>query len=411
MKAFDAIVIGAGPAGLSAAAELAAAGRCLVLEQGPPAPARDRRSPDDLLSGVGGAGLFSDGKHSFFPSATALWALPDAKALAAAFERSAALLRRHGVEPVAPPLLNASVAPPAKLAPGAWHPKEYPSLYVPFGERLALIETLWASGGERWSGARALEVGRAGGEFVVAVERGGAREEVRGAKLVLATGRWSPRWVRPWLEGLGASFAFRRVEFGVRVEAPSGSALFARLPGVDGKLRFVEPGVSVEVRTFCTCRDGEVVFCRADGLGAFSGRADGPPTGRSNVGLLVRTDDPTLGRDVEAHLYRAAPSSFGLDEWLARGAARLAPAFGEAGARAMWRALGRLLDVAPELRGDDVRIYAPCLEGVGDYPIDDGSLEVAPNLWVVGDAGGRFRGIVAGMVSGRYAALRAIGRG
>lgn len=407
MRAFDAVVIGAGPAGLSAAAELAAAGRCLVLERGPLAGQRDRRSPDDLLSGVGGAGLFSDGKHSFFPAATALWALPDAAALAAAFERSAALLRRHGVEPVAPP---ATAAPEAPLPPGVWQPKDYPSLYVPFGERLAMIDALWGAGGERWAHATALEAGRAGDEFVVQVDRAGVREEVRCARLVIAGGRWSPRWVRPWLEGLGASFAFRRVEFGVRIEAPAGSSLFARLPGVDGKLRFVELGAPIEARTFCTCREGEVVFGRAGGLSAFSGRADGPKTGRSSVGLLVRTADPTLGRDVEAHVYRSAPTSFGLDEWLARGAGLLAPTFGEAGALAAFRALGRLLDFAPGLRGDGARVYAPCLEGIGDYPIDDGSLEIAPGLWVAGDACGRFRGIVAGMVSGRYAALRAIGQ-
>ncbi|HEU4406074.1 MAG TPA: FAD-binding protein [Polyangiaceae bacterium] len=405
MRAFDAVVIGAGPAGLSAAAELAAGGRCLVLERGPPAGRRDRGSPDDLLSGVGGAGLFSDGKHSFFPATTALWALPDRAALAAAFERSAALLRRHGVAPVAPPVAPPAAPPPA---PGAWRPKDYPSLYVPFGERLAMIDALWAAGGERWHGATALAAGRAGAEIVVRVGRGGGHEEVRCARLVVATGRWSPRWLRPWLEGLGASFGFRRVEFGVRIEAPAGSSLFARLPGVDGKLRFVEPDAPVEARTFCTCREGEVVFGRAAGMGAFSGRADGPKTGRSNVGLLVRTDDPALGRDVEAHVYRATPAAFDLGEWLARGAGLLAPTFGEAGARAIFRAILRLLDVAPGLRAEGARVYAPCVEGVGDYPLDDGSLGVADGVWVAGDACGRFRGIVAGLVSGRYAALRAL---
>ncbi len=410
MRAFDAVVVGAGPAGLSAAAELAAAGRCLVLDRGPPAAARDRRSPDDLLSGVGGAGLFSDGKHSFFPAATALWALPDAAALAGAFERTAELLRRHGVAAPSPPAPGAAPAPAP--APGAWQAKHYPSIYVPFAERLAMIEALWAAGAERWARARVLDAGRAGDEFVLRVGReGGGVEEVRAANLVLATGRWSPRWARPWLEGLGASYGFRRVEFGVRVEAPSACPLFARLPGVDGKLRFAEPEGSAEARTFCTCRGGEVVLGRAEGMRAFSGRADGPQTGRSNVGLLVRVADPALGRDVERHAYGAAPLSFALGAWLARGPALLAPTFGAPGARALFRALERLLDFAPELADEpDAHAHAPCVEGVGDYPLDDGSLEVAPRVWVAGDAGGRFRGIVAAMVSGRYAARRLLAR-
>jgi len=33
------------------------------------------------LQGIGGAGLYSDGKLSFFPSSTELWLLPDQKAL------------------------------------------------------------------------------------------------------------------------------------------------------------------------------------------------------------------------------------------------------------------------------------------------------------------------------------------
>src|SRR5688572_23893074 len=155
MKAFDAIVIGAGPAGLSAAAELAAAGRCLVLEQGPPAPARDRRSPDDLLSGVGGAGLFSDGKHSFFPSATALWQLPDRDALGAAFDATAALLRVHGVEATPP-------AATIDAIESGWREKRYPSLYVPFAERLACIDSLWNACEDRFPDARVVDAEAAG---------------------------------------------------------------------------------------------------------------------------------------------------------------------------------------------------------------------------------------------------------
>src|SRR3954466_7761595 len=97
-RPYDAVVVGAGPAGLSAAAEMTSAGaRCLVIEQGPVHTARDRDAPEDVLAGVGGAGLFSDGKHSFFPAATELWRLPDRELLARAFEETRALLGRHGV--------------------------------------------------------------------------------------------------------------------------------------------------------------------------------------------------------------------------------------------------------------------------------------------------------------------------
>src|SRR4051812_37662909 len=147
-QTFDAIVVGAGPAGLSAAAELAREGRCLLLEQGPPARTRKRNSSRDLLRGVGGAGLFSDGKHSFFPSASELWRLSDRDALAAAFDATARLLAKYGVDAGAFPQELPSM--PEQYQ---WLRKPYPSHYVPFEKRLACIDQLWRAGGETRSDA------------------------------------------------------------------------------------------------------------------------------------------------------------------------------------------------------------------------------------------------------------------
>ena len=403
-EAFDTVVIGAGPAGLSAAAELPRSGRCLLIERGGTARRRDRASPTDLLAGVGGAGLFSDGKHSLWPSATALWALPDRAALGEAFAATADLLRQHGVDLGPLPPADAARA----VAPGAWHAKSYPSFYVPFAERLACIDALWAASGERRCGVQVVDAWREGPQIALALTSDdGTGEVIRTRDLVVATGRWSPGPTRPWLERLGATYAFVRVEFGVRVEARADNALFARLPGVDGKLVFVDADAGVELRTFCTCRDGEVVLGRADGLVGYSGRADVAPTGRSSVGLVARLTDEGRGRGVEKALHDATPVALPLRNLLAHGPEALAATFGPVGAPLIGRALRRFLDAFPELGEDaSAQIYAPCVEGAGDYALDDGSLRVAPGVWVAGDASGRFRGIVASMVSGRYAARR-----
>jgi uncharacterized protein len=390
MRAFDAVVVGAGPAGLSAAAELAAAGaRSLIVDGGLAIDARRRDDPRELLAGVGGAGLFSDGKHSFYPSATRLWALPDRDLLAGAFAATAALLARYGV--AAGPFPS---APPPVPTAGGWRAKPYPSLYVPFAERQACIAELWSACAERWTGARVIDAERVGEHSVLVIERDSAVTHVAAAHVVVATGRWSPRWIRSWLGKLDALFAFQRSELGVRLEASASHRLFSHLPGVDGKL--VLRDATSEIRTFCTCRDGEVVLGRAHGLAAYSGRADGPPTGRSNVGLVVRTTELALP------LPTAAPRSFALAEWTHAG--YLAPDLGLAAAEALWHALGRLRELV-SLDGD-LRVYTPAIEGVGDYPADDGALRGAPGVWIAGDACGRFRGIVASMVSGRYVARR-----
>lgn len=396
----DAVVVGAGPAGLSAAAGLSSRGECVLVEQGAPAGARDRRV--DLLSGVGGAGLFSDGKHSFFPSASRLWTLPDRAALARAFEETASLLRRFGVEAAPFPHVAHRVEEPRV---GGWRPKRYPSEYVSLEQRLACIDALWRASPAAWTRSRVVAAGRAGSEIVLDVERTDGTTELRTRRLVVATGRWSPRWTRPWLASLGARFAFERVEFGVRLECDASENIFDALPGVDGKILFVDPASPFEARTFCTCRDGEVIIATASGLSAWSGRADGPRTGRSNFGLLVRTSDEGLGRAIEAHLYAARPRVTSLGAARALGPAAFVDDFGAVGAGALSAALDRLVEFHPALARGDVTVYSPCIEGVGAYPLHDGALTVAPGVQVAGDLTGRFRGIVASLVSGRYCAL------
>lgn len=399
----DVVVIGAGPAGLSAAAELARTHDCLLLDQGRGHHERDRDASQDILAGIGGAGLFSDGKHSFWPSASALWTLPDQAILAAAFDRTAELLARHGV--AATPYRAHTEDDPR---PGAWHLKRYPSIYMSLPRRMAAIAELADACPQLWTDARVVAATREPDRLRLTVLRGGIHHDVHTRALVVATGRLSPRWIRPWLAPLSVNFIFRRLEFGVRIESRSTSVLFNQLEGTDPKLRLRED-TNDETRTFCVCRDGEVILGQTalpdrTTISAWSGRADGPPSGRSNLGLLVRTRDEALARATEPFLFNAAPLSLPLAD---TDLTTLTPPFGPVGAAAVVRALARLRDWCPALADDrHARVHAPCIEGVGDYPDDDGALRLTPDIWAAGDVCGRFRGIVASMVSGRYVAAR-----
>ena len=401
MRPYDAVVVGAGPAGLSAAAEIAATGgRCLVIEQGVHHGARDRAAPEEILGGVGGAGLFSDGKHSFHPAASALWALSDEARLHRAYEAVARLLVAHGLS--APPFPPPPAAPSAlAAAPAGWRAKRYPSLYLSLPERMRCIAELYEQCGELpWLSARVVAAWRTPTHLALEVDQRGERRVVETNAVVVATGRLSPLWLRPWLAPLGVTFAFRRLELGVRLETSAAAPLFARLDGIDPKLSFETE--RARFLTFCTCRDGEVVVGRVGAVHAVSGRADGPPTGRSSIGLLARVTDAVAAEAILPHVLAAQPFTVPVRELL-NVAPTLVSAFGRAGAELVAEAGRRFVAVAPELADDPAAVvHGPCLEGVGMYPVATDDLVLAPGVLVAGDACGRFRGLVASMVSGRY---------
>ena len=125
------------------------------------------------------------------------------------------------------------------------------------------------------------------------------------------------------------------------------------------------------------------------------------------MGLVARTIDPELGRSIEEALLKGSePETLTLTEWRREGETRLRWSLGLPGAELAYRAMKQLVGRYPGLLDAEVKVYSPCVEGVGDYAVDDGGLRVAEGVYVAGDACGRFRGIVASMVSGRYVAER-----
>jgi uncharacterized protein len=396
------IVLGAGPAGLAAGATATERGAgCVVLDRGGPLSRRSRGRPADLVVGVGGAGLYSDGKFSFAPSASALWHLQPRELLEESYQWVAALLRRHGVP--APPF-SEEMAEAARNDDGSLKP--YPSRYMSPQDRLSLVNSLADEIGAR------LEAGTA---WDLAIDESGvvaaalSERRIRASAAVVATGRFGP------LDGVrGVDTRFRRVEVGMRVE--QGADEFAMdLPPYSSLLdpKWIESSSDgrLEWRTFCCCRRGEVVDTLFGDLTTVSGRADGPETDRSNFGLNVRFLDEPEALDALRSILtaaRGAPLRVEAAELLdERQDGRVAKAIGAtvagalaAGLEALGEATGRSFRAA--------RLHLPALEGVGYYPVVDDTLRVAPAVWAAGDATGRFRGLVPALVSGRMAALAAI---
>lgn len=395
----DAIVIGAGPSGLAAGAAMANQGCSIrILERGSLMSRRDRARAADLVCGVGGAGLYSDGKFSFAPSGTALWGLQPRQALREAYQWTSALLEAGGLDvPPFPELPSGGTRGLSVLKP-------YPSQYMSLRARMDLIAGLEEDLGHQL-------VTRAPAALDMVLDGVVARygeEELHARAAIIASGRFAPLQS---VSGLGTQF--RRVEIGMRVEQDSASfALDA--PEVAGLLdpKWVRQSADgrLEWRTFCCCRDGEVVETKFEDLTTVSGRADGAATGLSNFGMNVRFLDPDAGQDALmrslAASRRPALRLPAADLLVSPTANAIADQLGSQIAQALWDGLRFLAeDFAVDVT--NAMLHLPAIEGLGYYPRVDETLRAGSCIWVAGDATGAFRGLVPALVSGWLAGAAA----
>ncbi|MCK7475342.1 MAG: hypothetical protein MZV49_21815 [Rhodopseudomonas palustris] len=103
---------------------------------------------------------------------------------------------------------------------------------------------------------------------------------------MLATGRFGGTALEQLLGPPRIALQEQRYEIGIRIEHPNGRGFLGQLKDNDVKL--ILDGDGLQIRTFCTCRDGEVWHIPYPEGSALSGRSDGPRSGFSNFGLLPR---------------------------------------------------------------------------------------------------------------------------
>ena len=397
------VIVGAGPAGL-AAANAAAHLDPLVIDAGPAQHQRAHLSPATATQGVGGAGLFSDGKFSFWPSGTRLWQLePDLLRQAYDWFRTQ-LLPFHG--PVPPlPTRATEVRPPADKV----HQKRYPSIHSTFEDRATMISRLSAPIRRLTTGVHVSDLSREEQAWRLRSPEG----TIRARKVLLATGRYGPLLMRETLPS--HALRFLRIELGVRIEQDASDFFLANHPQLDPKYLWRDDARGVEWRTFCCCRNGLVVWTACQNIQAASGRADCPPTGRSNVGFNVRFVRQFEVATIWAQFVHAAaklrqPVVTRLEDFLTAVAGGtndpMREVLGSTAAARLAQGLIRLMQDFPKGCLKGATLIGPTLEGVGWYPIHDDTLYTQlPGLGVAGDAVGSFRGLTAALVSGYVAGM------
>ncbi|KAF6828737.1 hypothetical protein CMUS01_08446 [Colletotrichum musicola] len=220
-------------------------------------------------------------------------------------------------------------------------------------------------------------------------------------RLLTAAGRFGP--LEASLRDMTAHHHFRRLEVGFRIQQRSERAFFRPCRSSTPSCAYARPTAA---------------WNGTNGLWTVSGRSDCPPTGRSNSGFNTRILNEQLARESLDHVLAAMTRPEAHFELPAQGllhgdaevVAALEGVYSAELVGKMAEGLWRLADTYGDLGNDEeATLIGPTLEGVGWYPKVDGNLRLldAP-VWVVGDACGLFRGIVAAMVSGHYAATSAM---
>jgi len=301
---YEAIIIGAGPAGIFTALTLAEAGvgNVLLLEQGKDLAGRKRGSREDVLSGWGGAGAFSDGKLTLSPEVGGFlgeFLTPDALEglLAATDARYVAHGAPTEVFGERSPGLEA-LADQARLADLKLVPSRIRHIGTDNCPRV--LERFRSSVAEKVeirTGCRVAEILVEAGRVSGVTLEGG---EILPCRFVVAApGRSGAGWMKDQAESLGLQTRASPVDIGVRVELPG--AVFKRITDLTYESKFIYYCRTFDdkIRTFCMNPYGEVVTEWHGGITTINGHSYADRRGENtNFAILVSSaftepfDDP-----------------------------------------------------------------------------------------------------------------------
>ncbi len=312
---FDAIIIGAGPAGIFAALQLAEKnpkGHTLIVDTGRAikhraCPARKNGQcvhcdPCGIVHGWAGAGAFSDGKLSLsdevggqisdylghkrameyigrcdelylrFGASKTVHGLNDRRVDEIAYEAS-----RHNIRLVPCPVRHLGTENAGPVL-GAMHDFLVEKTNTIFLELTAAEEILCENG--RVTGVRLHQ-------------RGQEPVAVRAPYVIVAPGRGGAQWLTEQAGKLGLRTRNNEVDIGVRVEVPNAIMDGLTKDLYEAKLIYYSDTYENKVRTFCMNPGGEVSQEYYEGgIAVVNGHSYGDPgkrTGNTNFALLVST--------------------------------------------------------------------------------------------------------------------------
>ncbi len=304
MKRYEAIIIGAGPAGIFAALTLVDSGvkPILILEQGNDINRRKRRGGRDILCGWGGAGAFSDGKLTLSSEVGGfLGDFISKRDLEDLLKESDTIYLKYG----APRRTYGRFSDKteqlyARAKQVGLEFIQTEIRHIGTENCLSLLKAMrrdLEGKAEIRTLSRAKRIHTEGRRSVgVDIDHGGS---VNGKVVIAAPGRIGSNWIREEALRLGLSAVPNPIDIGVRVETPA-----AVLKGItdiayESKLIYFSQTFDDKVRTFCMNPYGEVVTEETNGIITVNGHSySRKKTENTNFAILVSSsftepfDDP-----------------------------------------------------------------------------------------------------------------------
>lgn len=389
---YDVIVLGGGVSGLSAAFSLTLKKqRVLVVERGRHIYERQREKAFDVSNGIGGAGLFSDGKLSMYPSASKLWKLRW-RDLEQAYNKVKDLLRSVNVE-----LDDFSEEWTKDTAYESAH-KIYDSKMMSIEQRMKLIFMLYQEIGSEniLVNSSVSRIEKNNGIYQIDIRKEGKKTIHQSKALILAGGKHCYQKTMQKSRSIAFNKGKYALEIGFRIDCPNDNFDYYNHPQADVKV--IEEKENHSIRTFCCCRDGVVLESSSYDIVSLNGSSnDFEKTGRTNIGVLVKAEEyegKNIRKTLGEQFFKQKAKTVSLKSYLYENVTL----FGDK-VDTMVRSF--MEEHFPKMiKGEGVLFY-PSIEKDGYYPELNDVLQVPmEDIWVVGDATGLFRGLLASLVSG-----------
>ncbi len=397
-KILDCLIVGAGPSGLTAGCVLAKENiDFLIVDRGEYLYERKSEIPLDIVTGIGGGGLYSDGKLSFFPSGSKLYNL-NPVLLEESYNNLRSILEIFSVK--IPSFNKQWLEPQSEAFSEELYNKNYESVVLSESVLSNLGFYLYDQIGKEKFLVRNTVTNIERENYIYHVhikDRDNKHSVIKSRSIIYSGGKFGSLSLSNVIGE--QNLMFKKFEVGVRIETNHENFDFKTLDQTDLKLLIKKQGeTDIEFRTFCFCRNGYIVHGKFDEINSFNGVSNKLSYSKTNFGINLRIKKESVFLQYQKSLEGLRKSQSIINQPLQV----FLETPNENWDPYIYDLFKECLQTHfPQLSNSNAEITGPSFEYFGYYPILNDELKlIESNFWVTGDSTGDFRGLIPSLISG-----------